>query len=205
MSGKLTALKELKKAYLQQMFPHNGENVPRVRFAGFAEPWEQRKLGEHTTLITKGTTPIEKSESGEVNFVKVENITDGRIMPMTKISTEEHNNYLKRSRLESKDILFSIAGTLGRTAIVDNSILPANTNQALAIIRGYDFEVDFLLTSFSANVVSEFIKRNPTVGAQPNLSLEQIGNLIILTPSRVEQKAIGNFFRILDEQIKLHS
>jgi len=203
--GKLESLKQLKSAYLQQMFPQQGETVPRLRFEGFTDEWEQRKLGEHTTLITKGTTPIEKSGSGEVNFVKVENITDGRIIPDTKISTKEHNNYLKRSRLEAKDILFSIAGTLGRTAIVDNSILPANTNQALSIIRGYDFEADFLLTAFSANVISEFIKRNPTVGAQPNLSLEQIGSLVIQTPSRTEQSHIGAFFRTLDELIKLHS
>ena len=67
----------------------------------------------------------------------------------------KHDNYLKRSRLEEKDILFSIAGTLGRTAIVNKSILPANTNQALAIIRGYDFDTNFLITSLAGNVVKD--------------------------------------------------
>ncbi|MFD2729182.1 restriction endonuclease subunit S, partial [Enterococcus camelliae] len=127
-------------------------------------------MGEYTKLITKGTTPKDKTGIGDVNFVKVENITNGKIYPVNKVKQKEHDSYLKRSRLEEKDILFSIAGTLGRTAIVTKSILPANTNQALAIIRGYDFDTDFLITSLSGNVVKEYIRRNPTVGAQPNLS-----------------------------------
>ena len=198
---KLDGLKKLKKGYLQQMFPQFGETVPMMRFDGFSEPWEQRKLGEHTAFITKGTTPIDKSGNGEINFVKVENIIDGKIKSTSKIFTEEHNGYLKRSRLEEDDILFSIAGTLGRTAVVDKLILPANTNQALAIIRDYDFDTNFLITSFSTHAVSEFIKKNPTIGAQPNLSLEQIRDLIIYTPSRKEQTVIGNFFYNLDNQI----
>ena len=125
-------------------------------------------------------------------------------MISNKIKQNEHDNYLKRSRLEEKDILFSIAGTLGRTAIVNKSILPANTNQALAIIRGYDFDTNFLITSLAGNVVKEYIQRNPTVGAQPNLSLEQVGNLLVNTPNAEEQQKIGAFFQSIDDTIALH-
>ncbi|MBU6000850.1 restriction endonuclease subunit S [Lactococcus lactis] len=201
---KLDLLKEQKKGYLQKMFPKNGAKVPELRFAGFADDWEERKLGQYTKLITKGTTPKDKTGIGDVNFVKVENITNGKIYPINKIKQNEHDNYLKRSRLEEKDILFSIAGTLGRTAIVNKSILPANTNQALAIIRGYDFDTNFLITSLAGNVVKEYIRRNPTVGAQPNLSLEQVGNLLVNTPNAEEQQKIGSFFKQLDETIALH-
>ena len=201
---KLDLLKEQKKGYLQKMFPKNGEKVPELRFAGFADDWEERKLGQYTKLITKGTTPKDKTGIGDVNFVKVENITNGKIYPINKIKQNEHDNYLKRSRLEEKDILFSIAGTLGRTAIVNKSILPANTNQALAIIRGYDFDTNFLITSLAGNVVKEYIRRNPTVGAQPNLSLEQVGNLLVNTPNAEEQQKIGSFFKQLDDTIALH-
>ncbi|HFU9602825.1 TPA: restriction endonuclease subunit S, partial [Streptococcus agalactiae] len=166
--------------------------------------WEERKLGQYTKLITKGTTPKDKTGIGDVNFVKVENITNGKIYPINKIKQNEHDNYLKRSRLEEKDILFSIAGTLGRTAIVNKSILPANTNQALAIIRGYDFDTNFLITSLAGNVVKEYIQRNPTVGAQPNLSLEQVGNLLVNTPNAEEQQKIGAFFQSIDDTIALH-
>ena len=129
--------KTLKKYMLQKMFPQNGEKVPEIRFDGFTEDWEQRKLGDISSLITKGTTPKDKSGTGEVNFIKVENINDfsGDIVGMSKISLEEHQGYLKRSQLQEGDILFSIAGTLGRVTSVNKAILPANTNQALSIIR----------------------------------------------------------------------
>lgn len=201
---KLDLLKETKKGFLQKMFPKNGAKVPEIRFPGFTEDWEQRKLINYTKLITKGTTPKDKTGSGKVNFVKVENLSDGKILPIQKITEEEHEGYLKRSRLEEGDILFSIAGTLGRTAIVNKSILPANTNQALAIIRSYDFDKYFLVTTLTGHVVAEYIRKNPTVGAQPNLSLEQVGQLIINTPIKGEQKKIGNFFKQLDDTITLH-
>jgi len=182
----------------------NNENIPKIRFPGFTDAWEQRKLGDYTKLITKGTTPKDKSRNGAVNFVKIENIANGKISPITKITQEEHENYLKRSILEEHDILFSIAGTLGRTAVVDKSILPANTNQALAIIRGYDFDTDFLITSLGGQVVAEYIRKNPTIGAQPNLSLQQVGKLNVWTPGSDEQKKIGVFFASLDHLITLH-
>lgn len=180
------------------------KKTPQIRFKGFTDDWEERKLGQYTKLITKGTTPKDKTGIGDVNFVKVENITNGKIYPINKIKQHEHDNYLKRSRLEEKDILFSIAGTLGRTAIVSKTTLPANTNQALAIIRGYDFDTNFLITSLAGNVVKEYIRRNPTVGAQPNLSLEQVGNLLVNTPNAEEQQKIGSFFKQLDNSIALH-
>ena len=193
-----------KKSMLEKMFPKTGCDTPEIRFNGFSDPWEQRKLGECCEFITKGTTPSNKSGVGEVNFVKVESIIDGTVCRTSQISREEHDGSLRRSRLKDNDILFSIAGTLGRTAKVEKSILPANTNQALAIIRGYGFDSNFLLTSLSGRVVVEFVRRNPTVGAQPNLSLEQVGSLEIWTPERQEQSRIGAFFQRLDSLITLH-
>ena len=201
---KLDKLNSVKQAYLSEMFPAEGERVPKRRFPGFTDDWELRKLGEYSTLITKGTTPRDKSGIGVVNFVKVENLVNGDIIPLQKIQLEEHEGYLKRSQLIENDILFSIAGTLGRTAIVKKSILPANTNQALSIIRGYEFDRNFLVTILRGVVVREFIKRNPTIGAQPNLSLEQVSNLCLLTPCSEEQSAIGTFFSTLDRHITLH-
>ena len=200
----LATLKQTKQGFLQKMFPKEGAKVPEVRFPGFTDDWEQRKLGENTEFITKGTTPKDKSGHGEINFVKVENLTNGKIAPVQKITETEHEGYLTRSRLKKGDILFSIAGTLGRTAVVNESILPANTNQALAIIRSYDFDQNFLITTLSGHVVAEYIRKNPTVGAQPNLSLEQVRNLVIDTPSKAEQMQIGLFFKQLDDTITLH-
>ena len=198
--------KKLKKYMLQKMFPQNGKRVPEIRFAGFTDDWEQRKLGDISSLITKGTTPKDKSGTGEVNFIKVENINDfsGDIVGMSKISLEEHQGYLKRSQLQEGDILFSIAGTLGRVTSVNKEILPANTNQALSIIRLKEGNLEYVKTCLKGNVVADFIRRNPTIGAQPNLSLEQVSNLEIEIPSEAEQEKSGLYFSNLDHLITLH-
>ena len=203
---KYDKLQNIKKSMLEKMFPKNGSNVPEIRFSGFTDPWEQRKLGDISSLITKGTTPKDKSGTGEVNFIKVENINDysGNITGMSKISLEEHQGYLKRSQLQEGDILFSIAGTLGRITSVNKAILPANTNQALSIIRLKEGNLEYVKTCLKGNVVADFIRRNPTIGAQPNLSLEQVSNLEIGIPSEAEQKKIGEYFSNLDNLITLH-
>ena len=172
----------------------------------FVHSWEQRKLGELSSLITKGTTPLDKNNSGIVNFVKIESIDEssGDITITQRISIDEHNGYLRRSQLKENDILFSIAGTLGRVTSVKSSILPANTNQALAIIRLKDGCLDYVKTYLKGKAVAEFIKKNPTIGAQPNLSLEQVANLEIAIPSVSEQVKIGNYFEKLDNLITLH-
>lgn len=203
---KYNKLQNVKKAMLEKMFPKNGSNVPEIRFVGFTDAWEQRKLGEMTCLITKGTTPVDKSGNGNINFVKIENIdsASGEISITSKISEEEHNGYLKRSQLQEDDILFSIAGILGRVTSVNKGILPANTNQALAIIRLKTGCLNYIKTYLKGKAVADFVKKNPTIGAQPNLSLEQVGNLVIDLPSFEEQQEIGAFFNNLDNLITLH-
>ena len=200
----LANYQSLKVTMLSKMFPKGGQTVPEIRLDGFEGEWELIKLGEVCDLITKGTTAKSQSEQGKVNFVKVENLKDNEIYSVVKISEEEHLGSLKRSILFEGDILFSIAGTLGRTAIVRNNVLPANTNQAIAIIRGYKLDAYFLLVVLSGEVVKDYIRKNPTVGAQPNLSLEQVSSLKIQAPSIEEQRSIGLYFSNLDNLINSH-
>lgn len=170
------------------------------------DSWEQRKLSDLTSLITKGTTPLDKSNAGPVNFIKVESINKdtGEIDISSWISEYEHNNYLKRSQLKENDILFSIAGTLGRVSVVKKQVLPANTNQALAIIRTKDEIIDYLKVILSGNSIEKYIRENPTIGAQPNLSLLQINDLMVDYPCKDEQIIIGKFFSKLNYLIALH-
>jgi len=99
--------------------------------------WEVKKMIDLSNLITKGTTPHKFSKSG-VNYVKIESL-DGDLINLEKcLFVEEniHNKELKRSILNEGDILFAIAGaTIGKCAIVSKEVIPANTNQALAILR----------------------------------------------------------------------
>ena len=180
--------------------------TPKIRFKGFTEDWEQRKLKDITSIITKGTTPLDKSGNGDINFIKIENInpSTGIIESTSKITEEEHNGYLRRSQLKENDLLFSIAGTLGRVSLINKEILPANTNQALAIIRLKECDLNYIKTFLKGKAISDFIKKNPTIGAQPNLSLEQVSNFEISYPEDTEAHKIGIMLDSLDNLITLH-
>ena len=169
------------------------------------EGWRAERLGDVSALITKGTTPKTYSNEG-VNFIKVESISSNRTLIMDKFSKVdlETHNLQKRSQLESGDILFSIAGTLGRLATVVKEDLPANTNQALAIIRlnGSNIYREYCLQHLSADSIQTEIQNLQTVGAQPNLSLQQISDLLIPCPPLPEQKKIASILTSVDEVIE---
>ena len=196
----------LKKSMLEKMFPKEGQSVPEIRFKGFEGEWDEKRLGGLCSIITKGTTPLDKSKKGSVSFIKIENIDSisGSINITSKITLEEHENYLQRSQLQIGDILFSIAGTLGRIAIIEEKVLPANTNQALAIIRLTTANIGYISVYLKSQAIKDFIKRSPTIGAQPNLSLEQMNNIIIPLPCVSEQAKVFSYFQNLDTLITKH-
>ena len=103
-------------------------------------------------------------------------------------------------------MLFSIAGTLGRTAKVTEDILPANTNQALAILKINDLNainVDYVQTRLNCSDIEKYIFQNLAVGAQPNLNLKQVGDIEIKLPSKSEQDKIQNFINSINKKIEL--
>ncbi len=166
--------------------------------------WEVKRLGDVCELITKGTTPTSLGfqfvDSG-VNFIKVESLTEaGEIVPQ-KVAyiTKECHEALRRSQLKENDILFSIAGALGRIGIVGREIVPANTNQALAIVRlaeNCGLTVSFLAKYFNSEFILREIERLKGGAAQQNLSLGQLNELSIPLPPLPEQQRI---VAILDE------
>ncbi len=148
-------------------------------------------------IITKGTTPTTAGFSFEdsgVNFIKIESVTeDGKIIPskVAHISNQAHSALL-RSQLVAGDVLFSIAGAMGRSAVVDESLIPANTNQALAIIRLKQelvspFYLSHLLRSSQTLTHVESVKAGV---AQYNISLQQVGDIEIPVPPLEVQKKI---------------
>jgi hypothetical protein len=149
--------------------------------------WELVKLGDETDLITKGTTPTSlgfQFVNSGINFVKIESISPMGEFDKTKFAyiTEECDEKLSRSRLFNGDILFSIAGALGRTTIVTEDILPANTNQALAIIRlkqSSKFLIRYVYLLLNSDFIQSQIEGLKIGIAQPNLSLAQINDFKI--------------------------
>jgi len=161
------------------------------------QKWNKVKLEDIATLITKGTTPTTngfKFEEKGINFIKVESISENSEIDLKKVSfiSKDCHNSLKRSQLESNDILFSIAGTeMGISALVTQDILPANTNQALAIIRlKNDVEPKYVLNYLRSAYIKNQIENIKVGVAQFNLSLKQISEIEIPLPSIKIQEQI---------------
>ena len=159
------------------------------------------QLSEIASLITKGTTPTtigyEFQDSG-INFLKIECFDEygNYIEPKVAHISGECHEKLKRSQLESGDILFSIAGVIGRVAIVTDEMLPANTNQALAIIRitREDVYLPYIKLILSSPLVKEQFEKKKQGVAQLNISLKDINELTIPLPELNEQIALTALF-----------
>ena len=167
------------------------------------EHWEVCRVKNLSKMISKGATPptIDKeSYEGNVRFIKCENISNNELVnnSLYYISTEI-NESMKRSQLEENDVLFVIAGaTIGKTAIVGKEFLPSNTNQAVSFIRLKDAQkAKFLWYVLQSNVVQVPLWVNAVQSAQPNLSMENLGNFNIPSPIDSEQQAIADY---LDEK-----
>jgi len=158
--------------------------------------WGLAVLGSLATRITKGSTPTTYGFSylkAGVNFIKIENVSNGviDIHSITDFISEEANNFQARSKLNVDDVLFSIAGTIGEISIVKDNHLPANTNQAFAIISGYSrVLVPNFLELQLRSFVSARTKAKARGGAMNNVSLGDLKELRVFIPPLNEQHRI---------------
>lgn len=169
--------------------------------------WVDATISEVCTRITKGTTPAPGDfvVTG-IRYVKVESIGSDGVIDRGRLAyvTESvHMQSLKRSILQVDDILFTIAGTIGRAAIIDGSLLPANTNQAVAIVRP---NPDLVMPRFLYYALRDKERVRSAVSrtvqsVQSNLSLAELGGLTIRRPPLPEQQAIVEVLGALDDKI----
>ena len=172
------------------------------------EAYRNRKLSEIADMITKGTTPttlgFDFVDDG-IHFLKIECFAENGVFLKEKVAyiSEECNDKLKRSRLQEGDILFSIAGAIGRVAIVTKEMLPANTNQALAIIRinNPDIYLPYIELVLRSQIVRKQFEKKKQGVAQLNLSLKDIGDLIIPVPILNKQIEYVNLFNRISKVI----
>ena len=156
------------------------------------------RLGDIASKITKGTTPTSIGydfvDEG-INFIKIESITENGTFLQNKFAhiTSECNEKLGRSQLNVNDILFSIAGAIGRTATVSEDILPANTNQAIAIIRVPEGSIDysFLMYALESPALRKQYESQKQGVAQINLSLQNVSDFLIPKFGLDEQRRIA--------------
>ena len=147
---------------------------------------QQVPLVELCSVVTKGTTPTTLGRpfvANGINFIKAESILNNHIIDKSKFAyiDNETNVLLKRSIIQAGDIVFTIAGTLGRFALIDESVLPANTNQAVSIIRADASKVtpEYLYSFFIGNWHNDYYSKRIQQAVQANLSLATIKSLPI--------------------------
>lgn len=172
--------------------------------------WESVKLADLCTVITKGTTPSNigaEFKNCGINYIRSEMITNAKYIAsngMLYISNETHEK-LKRSQLQKDDILFSMAGVyLGKTAVLREEDVPANTNQAVALIRIDSLKCNLEYVYYFLNLPETVTKVNTVSGqaAQPNINLKQIGNMEIRLPSLENQNKIASILSAYDDLIE---
>lgn len=197
--------KSIKAACLQQMFPQNGETVPRMRLPGFTDAWEQRELSEGVSEIGDGLhgTPI-YCEDGNVYFINGINLVDGKILigVETKKVNESHQSMADKS-LDDTTILMSINGTIGNLAYYSGEKLMLG--KSAAYIKVSEFDKRFVYAYLQAPSVQGYFMDSLTGTTIKNLGLKAIREMIMPIPQDVdEQKRIGEFFDTLDHLITLH-
>ncbi|EFM78006.1 restriction endonuclease subunit S [Enterococcus faecalis] len=198
---KLEQLKELKKAYLQVMFPAKDERVPKVRFAAFEGEWAHRKLGEITESFSGGTPTAGKSEyyGGDIPFIRSGEISSDST---ELFITENGLNSSSAKMVKVGDILYALYGaTSGEVGI---SKITGAINQAILAIRPSKNDNSYLIIQWlrkqKNTIISTYLQ-----GGQGNLSSSIVKNLIIMLPqNKEEQEKVGIFFKRLDDIITLH-
>ncbi len=203
-------LMNIKKSMLEKMFPRDGANVPEIRFAGFTDAWEQRKLGELMDVTSVKRIHQSDWTSEGVRFLRARDI-------VSEFKNEEPEDYLyiskdkydEYSAISGKvvvdDLLVTGVGTIGIPFLVRN-LEPLYFKDGNIIwfkncgkIRG-----DFLYYSFIGSAIQGFIKDSAGIGTVGTYTIESGKKTPIFLPSDEEQKQIGCFFRSLDNLITLH-
>lgn len=187
---KCETLKKLKKSMLQKMFPKNGKSVPEIRFAGFTDAWEQRKLGECVTFLDTMRKPLKESErekgiypyygaSGIVDYVS-DYIFDEELV----LLSEDGANITDRNY----PVCFLASGKYWVN------------NHAHVLKVNAENENNFICNSLER---MDFTQYNSGM-AMPKLNKDVCYNIPLFCPVYEEQKQIGDFFRHLDALITLH-
>lgn len=197
---KLETLKKLKRTLLQKMFPKKGQLKPELRFPGFTNDWEQRKLKDFTLSYSGGTPTVSNKNyyNGTIPFIRSGEISGERT---ELFITEEGLNKSSAKSVHKGQILYALYGaTSGEVSLskIDGAI-----NQAILAIstkEGYSNAfLSFWLRKEKDRITATFLQ-----GGQGNLSGEIVKNLIVPVPSQLEQTKIGDFFNQLDGIITLH-
>ncbi|MGX7043539.1 restriction endonuclease subunit S [Leuconostoc holzapfelii] len=209
---KLDLLKEQKKGYLQKMFPKNGAKVPELRFAGFADDWEERKLSELATMNARiGWQNLRTSEfldNGDYMLITGTDFKAGEI-DYSNIHYVEKERFEqdKKIQISNKSILITKDGTLGKVAYVEGLTMPATLNAGVFNVRvKEDLAIDskYLFHYLKAPFLLKFADQRSTGGTIKHLNQNVLVEFPIPLPSLGEQHKIAGLLSNFDNTIALH-
>jgi type I restriction enzyme S subunit len=199
----IALLNEQKQAIINRAVTRGLDPSVRLKPSGVEwlgdvpEHWEVRKIGAISARVTKGTTPTTLGRSftdAGIRFVKVESISkDRRLLPLLCAYIDpETDSLLARSRLRAGDVLVAIAGAIGRVAVAAEEDLPANCNQAVAIVSPVRSSVlpDWLAFALASPACQRVLTDSSVQSAQANLSLADLRGTMIPVPPVSEQGRI---------------
>ena len=199
---KCDEMKKMKKCMLQKMFPQNGKKVPEIRFEGFTNDWEQRKLGEIATYRNGKAHEANQLDVGTYELVNLNSISiDGGLKPSGKF-IEDGGDTLQRNDLVMVLSDVGHGDLLGRVAII-----PENNryvlNQRVALLRINDDTNTYFLFSI-INRYQDYFKKLGAGSSQLNISRGIVENFEVTYPNVAEQRMIADYFHSLDHLITLH-
>ena len=209
---KCDEIKKLKKYMLQNMFPQNDEKVPKIRFDGFTDDWEQRKLSEiatmHARIGWQNLRTSEFLENGDYMLITGTDFVDGSINYSTcYFVNKERYEQDKNIQIKNGSILITKDGTLGKVALVQGLSMPATLNAGIFNIEiKNELEIDnkYLFQYLKAPFLLDYVKKRATGGTIKHLNQNILVNFPVLTPQKLEQTKIGQYFSNLDNLITLH-
>jgi type I restriction enzyme S subunit len=205
---KLAKLKELKQGYLQKLFPKNGSKFPQLRFAGFADAWEQRKLGSTITKIQTGTNLLGQESNNGTPLLKMGNLQPGGF-DLSKLEFLDHNDNVEPENIvHTGDFLFNTRNTLslvgkGATWFGAEDKFAFNSNIARFTLRETDttfFNYQYNTQTMQHQIHARAVGTTSVAAIYPR----DLSNIVYYSPELEEQSLIGNFMRKLDEAIALH-
>jgi type I restriction enzyme S subunit len=201
---KYDKLVTLKKALLDKMFPRDGACVPELRFAGFTDPWEQRKLGELSEIVGGGTPDTNNPDywDGDIDWYSPAELGEQVYADTSqrRITREGYENSSAKMLPAGRTILFTSRAGIGTTAILRRS---ACTNQGFQSLVLRDEVNIYFVYSMSARIKA-YAESKASGSTFLEISGKQLAEMELMLPNRAEQDAIGDFFTSLDNLITLH-
>lgn len=207
---KLDKLKNLKKAYLAELFPAEGERIPKRRFPDFEGEWEEKKLASiasmHARIGWQNLRTSEFLDHGDYYLITGTDFLDGHInFDKCHYVDEKRFQQDKNIQVVNGSILITKDGTLGKVAIVNNLDKPATLNAGVfnVVVKDSNIDVKYLYQYLAAPYLMNYVSKRATGGTIKHLNQNILVDFPIYFPEYKEQKTIGNFLEKLDESISL--